>query len=73
MAKNEPTVPEPESNYSEQRDKGSTGAHNRGPEAKRVIAIRREEKISSNSACSDDSREVIRRLNGGKAMFLSGP
>lgn len=48
MAKNELTMFEPESNYSEQPDKGSIGAHNRESEAKRVIAIRAEEKISSN-------------------------
>lgn len=29
MAKNEPTLFEPESNYSGQPDKGSIGAHNR--------------------------------------------
>lgn len=43
MATNELTMPEPESSYSEQPDKGSTGAHNRESEAKRVIAIRAEE------------------------------
>lgn len=43
MAKNEPTMPESESNYSEQTDKGSTVAQNRDSEAKQVIAIRAEE------------------------------
>lgn len=43
MAKNEPTMPESESNYSEQPDRGSTGAQNRESEARRIIAIRAEE------------------------------
>lgn len=47
MAKNEPTMPESESNYSEQPDKGSTGAQNRESEARRIIAIRAEDRYQA--------------------------
>lgn len=43
MAKNEPTMLEPEPSYSEQPDQGSNGAQNRESEAKQVVAIRANE------------------------------